>query len=59
MTHEEYLKKRASYMTSNAPHEEKEKAIANLDAEYLEPEAAKQALEDFYAAAADLDDVGN
>ena len=59
MSNDEYLKKRAEYMTSNAPEEVKAKAIAELDAQYRQTTSAQEALEDFHKSAPDLDDVGN
>jgi len=61
MTYEEYQNKRKSYMTSNASSKAKEKAIADLDAEFnatmLDKAKQEQLLEEIQTSSADIDDI--
>lgn len=55
----EYMKTRLSYQLSGATYEEKKKAIAKLDAKFLETKSVSVAMQQFNEAAPDLSDVGN
>jgi hypothetical protein len=59
MTLLEYQRKLASYMTSDAPIEEREAAIVKLRSQFEKNNSSRIAMEQILEAQADISDIGD